>query len=45
MTWWNGRTLNTNLQNNAASAAKTVTTAGQTEPYLNRYQFDLIYTF
>ena len=44
-TWWHGRTLNTGLQNNAALAAKTVTTAGQQEPSLNRYQFDLIYTF
>jgi hypothetical protein len=44
-TWWHGRTLNTGLQNNAALAAKTITKAGQQEPYLNRYQFDLIYTF
>jgi hypothetical protein len=44
-TWWHGRTLNTNLQNNAATTAKTITTAGQTEPYLDRFQFDLIYTF
>ncbi len=44
-TWWHGRTLNTGLQNNAASVGKTITTAGQQEPNLNRYQFDLIYTF
>jgi hypothetical protein len=44
-TWWHGRTLNTNLDNNAASINKTVAKAGETEPYLNRLQFDLIYTF
>ena len=44
-TWWHGRTLNTGLQNNPALAAKAITTAGKQEPYLNRYQFDLIYTF
>jgi hypothetical protein len=44
-TLWHGRTLNTGLQNNAALAAKTITTAGQKEPSLNRFQFDLIYTF
>ncbi len=44
-TWWHGRTLDSELENNAASAAKTITSAGQTEPYLNRFQFDLIYTF
>jgi hypothetical protein len=43
--WWHGRTLNTGLENNAALAAKTITTAGQQEPSLNRFQFDLIYTF
>ena len=42
---WRGRTLNTNLENNAATVQKVITTAGDTEPYLNRYQFDLIYTF
>lgn len=42
---WHGRTLNTGLENNAALAAKTITTAGQQEPSLNRFQFDLIYTF
>ncbi|HKS71723.1 MAG TPA: putative porin [Terriglobales bacterium] len=45
LTWWHGRTLNTGLQNNAALAAKSITSAGQKEPYLNRLQFDLIYTF
>ncbi len=44
-TWWHGRTLDSDLENNAASAAKTITKAGETEPYLNRFQFDLIYTF
>jgi hypothetical protein len=49
--WWRGRTLNTYLENNPAlfntwgGASKTITTAGQTEPYLNRLQFDLIYSF
>ena len=45
LNWWHGRTLNTNLENNAALVQKVITTAGQTEPYLNRYQFDLIYSF
>jgi hypothetical protein len=45
VTWWHGRTLNTGLQNNPASVTKTITTAGTPEPYLNRVQFDLIYTF
>jgi hypothetical protein len=50
-TWWRGRVLNTNLENNAAllnnwgGASKTISSAGQTEPYLNRLQFDLIYTY
>jgi TolA-binding protein len=43
--WWHGRTLNSNLENNAAIIQKVITTPGQVEPYLNRYQFDLIYTF
>jgi len=42
---WHGRTLNTNLENNAALVQKAITKAGQPEPYLNRYQFDLLYTF
>ena len=49
-TWWRGRTLNTYLENNAAlfnnySALPTISKAGQQEPYLDRLQFDLIYTF
>jgi Putative porin len=44
-TWWRGRVLNSALENNAALAQKTITTAGETEPYVNRFQFDLIYTF
>jgi len=44
-TWWHGRTLNTNLQNNAALASKSISKAGLTEPYLNRLQFDLLYSF
>jgi hypothetical protein len=49
-TWWHGRTLNTYLENNAAlfnnySSLPTISKAGDEEPYLNRYQFDLIYTF
>lgn len=51
--WWRGRTLNTNLENNAAlfnnwstaNKGTTITAAGQTEPYLSRLQFDMIYTF
>jgi Putative porin len=41
-TWWHGRTLNTNLENAVRATGVAV---GATEPYLNRYQFDLIYTF
>src|SRR5580698_6696775 len=49
-TWWHGRVLNTYLENNAAlfnnySALPTITKAGEQEPYLDRVQFDLIYTF
>ena len=49
-TWWRGRVLNTYLENNAAlynnySSLPTVSKAGQQEPDLDRYQFDLIYTF
>jgi hypothetical protein len=49
-TWWRGRVLNTYLENNAAlfnnySALPTITKAGEQEPYLDRLQFDLIYTF
>ena len=41
-TWWHGRTLNTALEN---ATKPTATAVGQQEPYLNRLQFDLIYTF
>jgi multidrug efflux pump subunit AcrA (membrane-fusion protein) len=50
-TWWHGRALNTFLENNVAlfnnynTSVSTITKAGEVEPYLNRYQFDLIYTF
>jgi hypothetical protein len=44
-TMWFGRTLNTNLENNAASVNGTIKTAGAQEPTLKRQQFDLIYTF
>jgi hypothetical protein len=40
--WYHGRTLNTNLEN---ATLATGVKAGTVEPYLNRYQFDLIYTF
>src|SRR5438105_5651815 len=43
--YWRGRVLNSNLENNAALTQKTITTAGQQEPWLNRFQFDLIYSF
>jgi hypothetical protein len=51
ITLWRGRVLNTFLENNAAlynnwgGAKSTITTAGQQEPWLNRLQFDLIYTY
>ena len=41
-TWWHGRRLNSNLLNSSLAAGVT---AGQIEPWLNRLQFDLIYTF
>jgi len=55
-TWWHGRTLNPFLQNAAlAPGMKVSTTPGtgvlvpgapdQHEPWLNRLQWDLIYTF
>jgi Putative porin len=44
-TWWHGKVLNTNLENNAALVQKTISKPGLGEPYLNRFQFDLIYTF
>jgi len=50
-TWWHGRALNTNLENNVAlfnnynTSVPSISKAGQVEPYLNRLQFDLIYSF
>ena len=41
-TWWHGRTLNSSLLN---AALATGVKPGQVEPWLNRLQFDLIYTF
>ncbi len=41
-TLWHGRTLNSALLDAARGPGIT---AGQTEPYLNRFQFDLIYSF
>src|SRR5256885_8844162 len=41
-TWWHGRTLNTNLEHYVQATGVKV---GQVEPYLNRLQFDLIYSF
>lgn len=43
-TWWHGRTLNPFLENAVVASGVTVN-PGQTEPSLNRLQFDLIYTF
>jgi len=54
-TWWHGRTLDPFLQNAALATNMKVSTtpgvgvlvpgSGQSEPWLNRLQFDLIYTF
>jgi len=44
-TMWLGRTLNSDLENNAATAAKTVSSPGAKEPTLKRQQIDLVYTF
>jgi hypothetical protein len=41
-TWWRGRALNSNLLNAPVAAGVK---PGQVEPWLNRLQFDLIYTF
>jgi putative porin len=41
-TWWHGRTLNSNLLN---AALPSGIKPGLVEPWLNRLQFDLIYTF
>jgi hypothetical protein len=43
-TMWFGRTLNTNLENNASTVGKTATPGAQ-EPTLKRQQIDVIYTF
>jgi Putative porin len=42
---WFGRTLNTGLENNAATVNKTISAAGDQEPRVKRQQFDLVYTF
>ncbi len=55
-TWWHGRTLDPFLQNASLAPGTTITTdpngrailnpgARQSDPWLNRLQFDLIYTF
>jgi len=52
-TWWHGRTLNPFLQNSALAPGLQLTNPsgsgylapGASEPWLNRLQFDLIYTF
>jgi len=54
-TWWHGRTLNPFLQNAALAPGLKISDtpgvgilvpgSGQSEPWLNRLQFDLIYTF
>ncbi|MGO9125861.1 MAG: putative porin [Terriglobales bacterium] len=50
-TWWRGRALNTYLENNVAlfnnynTSVPSISKAGEQEPYLNRLQFDLIYSF
>jgi hypothetical protein len=55
VTWWHGRTLDPYLQNAALAAGMKVSTtpgtgvlvpgSGAQEPWLNRFQFDLIYSF
>jgi hypothetical protein len=52
-TWWHGRTLDPFLQNATLAPQLQVSDStkahflapGQSEPWLNRFQFDLIYTF
>jgi Putative porin len=54
-TWWHGRTLDPYLENAALAAGMKVSTtpgtgvlvpgSGALEPWLNRIQFDLIYSF
>jgi len=41
-TFWLGRTLNSGLQHSVVASGVT---AGETEPWLQRHQFDLIYSF
>jgi hypothetical protein len=43
-TWWHGRTLNPNLQN-AVLGGGVKPNTGVDDPWLNRLQFDLIYSF
>ena len=43
-TWWHGRTLNPNLQNAVLGGGIKAGT-GAVDPWLNRLQFDLIYSF
>jgi hypothetical protein len=42
VTYWRGRTLNSYLQNSRRGAGVAV---GQVEPFYNRFQFDLVYSF
>jgi hypothetical protein len=54
-TWWHGRTLDPFLENALLAPGMKISTTpgtgvlvpgtGATEPWLNRLQFDLIYTF
>lgn len=52
-TWWHGRTLDPFLQNATLAPSLQVNdptkahylAPGESEPWLNRFQFDLIYTF
>jgi hypothetical protein len=43
VTWWHGHTLNTALENAVRASSKI--TPGEEDPYLNRFQFDLMYSF
>ncbi|HEX3323392.1 MAG TPA: putative porin [Terriglobales bacterium] len=43
-TWWHGRTLNPNLQN-AVLGGGIKPGTGAVDPWLNRFQIDLIYSF
>jgi hypothetical protein len=43
-TWWHGRTLNPNLENAVLGGGIKAGT-GAVDPWLNRLQFDLIYSF